>query len=303
MTGLARPLTDARGRAWLARLDPRLKLAWLLAISTLSVMLDSPLALAVLFACAAVGLLGLQMPWRGWLILVGLLLLVSWGTLLSQAIFYAARPRTVLLTLIPPGEVLGWPFPGLRMYREGTVYGLTQSLRMLSVTSAGLSLCLSTSPERLLAALARLMVPVSLAFMTVAALRFLPLMLTEWSTVRQARRLRGYRGLSPWAWSSPVRLRAWVASEMGLWVAVLAASLRRAEALAISVASRGFDPAARRTFYPPLRMRSGEWAALGVIAAGWTAVAAAKMLYWCYLAELYYDPRLRELYDFTRVWL
>lgn len=303
MTSASFMYSATQPRAWLDRLDPRLKLFWLLWISTLSITLDSVTALVFLFAAATIGSAGLRLRRRGWLLGVALLAAIAWGTLLSQALFYAQMPRTVLLTLIPAGEIATWEFPGLHLYREGTTYGLTQSLRMLAVTAAGLSVCLSTSPDRLLAALARLKVPVAIGFITVTALRFLPLVMTETASAWQARRLRGYRP-SPWpkVFGGGGVARA-VFIETSLLLPVLAASLRRAETLATSVTSRGFDPTAKRTFYPELRLRHAEWSALLGLGAVWLAIVGTKLLWWLYVAEIYYHPSLRGLYDVARRWL
>jgi energy-coupling factor transport system permease protein len=298
------PLAHVTARSWIEALDPRLKLLWLVWISSLSLLLDSAAALLVLAILAALGSLGLRLSGTALLSLKGLLAALVWGTLLSQGLFYAVYPRTVLFTIVPPFSIGETTFDGLHFYREGALYGAVQSLRMLAVTLAGLSVCLSTSPERLLAALTRMRVPVAVSFMTVTALRFLPLLLQELATARMARRLRGYRsglhGLGlprPSSWWRAARM------ELRLLVPVMASLLRRAGALAESVTSRGFDPSARRTFYPVLSMSMTQrLICLGLIVA-WLAVAGAKLLYWCYVAQLYYDPALRGLYDLVRRYL
>ncbi|MBX3413111.1 MAG: energy-coupling factor transporter transmembrane protein EcfT [Pirellulales bacterium] len=288
-------LSDAHGAPWLTRFDPRLKLAWLAWVSTLSIVLDSTAALATLFIVAALSVVALRMRATAWLVVFALLLAIVWSTLLSQALFYAELPRTVLVRLIPPFEWNGRVWSGLSLSREGALYGLTQSLRLLAVMMAGLTVCLSTSPERLLAALGRLRVPVAIGFTTVTALRFLPLLADELATVRRARRLRGYGGSRTTRFS--------LRGEVALFYPVLAAGLRRATTLAASVASRGFDPLERRTYYPALRFRSIEWLMLGTLAATWIGIATVKLLYWLYLAELFYRPSLRGWYDVARLWL
>ena len=212
---------------------------------------------------------------------------IAWSTVLSQAVFYAGIPRTTLVTLVEPIEWHGWRFPGLTLYSEGMTYGLKQALRMVSVTLAGLAVCLSTSPERLFAALAKLRVPTAIGFMTVAALRMLPLLAAEYAMAQQARRLRGGRGAAAGA----------------LLVPVLASALRRATALATSVSARGFDPTAQRTYYPPLRLNALERILLFVLAITWLAVCAARLLYWLYIAQWYDRPELRGLYGLVQEWL
>ena len=288
-------LTQARPSIWLAQLDPRLKLGLLVWISTLSVIFDSPAALAALVAVGSILISGLRLRPRGWLIVLGLLAAVAWSTLLSQALFYAQLPRTPWFTLLEPRRWGAWNWLGLVFYREGAVYGLAQSLRVLAVMLAGLAVCLSTSPERLLASLVWLRVPLAIGFTTMTALRSLPLLLDELVTVRQARRLRGYQ----LAWWAPSGMR----SEFALLVPVLAGALRRAAALATSVTSRGFDPAAGRTIYPALQMRRWERFVVVGLISSWLVLSAAKSLYRLYLADLYYAPSLRPLYDLVRHWL
>jgi energy-coupling factor transporter transmembrane protein EcfT len=291
----------ARGAAWLERLDPRIKLCWLACVSLLSVLLDSVVALGALGAISALVATGLRMPARAWGSLGLLLAMIVWGTLLGQGLFYAAEPRTTLVTFIPSFELGDWHLGGLRLYREGLTYGLAQSLRMVAVTISGLAVCLSTSPPRLLAALTWLRVPPAIGFMTVAALRFVPLVLGEYQTVRQARWLRS--SMRDSHEKHPRRFVAELRLQAALLVPVIAAALRRATALATSVAARGFDPVARHRPYPPLCLRVGEGVALVVLLAATGAVFAGKILYWLYVAELFYRPALRPLYDIARRWL
>lgn len=280
---------DARGRAWLAALDPRLKLAWLLALSTLVVLVDSLPALVVLAAAGALPLAGVAMRRRGWLLVLGLLGVTVWATVFSQAIFYRPAGES------PWGEVLG-----VRFYAGGAAYGLVQSLRLVSGVLGGLAVCLSTSPERLLAALVRLRVPLAVGFMTVTALRFLPVMLDEMAAVRRARALRGYR-------FRVVGPRGGLLGSLRLELAalepILAAALRRAGNLATSVASRGFDPLGRRTYYPALRLRGGEQAAILLLIAACLAVAGVKTLYWLAAGQVLASPELEPLAEFARRWL
>ena len=293
----------ARGAAWLERLDPRLKLCWLACVSILAVVLDAVGALAALALVSATMASGLRMPARAWRLLALVLAAIVWGALLSQGLFYAAEPRTPLLTLIPPFDLGNWQVGGLRLYREGVTYGLAQSLRMVAVTIAGLTVCLSTSPPRLLAALTWLRVPTAIGFMTVAAMRFVPLVLSEYQIVRQARWLRGTRSRGGnWSWR-PRRLAKVIQTESALLMPVIAAALRRATSLATSVAARGFDPTARRKPYPPLKMSLVEIGLTATLLSATGAVLMAKLLYWLYLAELYFRTGLRPLYDFARTWL
>ena len=139
--------------------------------------------------------------------------------------------------------------------------------------------------------------------MTMSALRFLPLLLGEIAMARQTRRLRGYRFHFATAVLSPRTLARGLALELAILLPVMATSLRRATALATSVASRGFDPDAPRTCYPPLCFAAGEKIFLVLLAAGWSGVLLAKLAYWIYASGMFYVPALRPVYDVARNWL
>jgi energy-coupling factor transport system permease protein len=280
--------TDRTARPWLVEIDPRLKIAWVVGVSIVAVTIDPVLfpelapineltALGALALATAAVAYGLRLRSGGWLVILGLLALIAWTTTLTQGFFYPASPASARWTLVDPRDLGGFYFPGLAVTAEGLAHGAVQSLRLLATALAGLTLCLSTSPERILAALVRLRLPAALAFMTMAALRFLPLVIDEVRIVRQARRLRGYRFrlLGP----KGDRFGSY-RSELLLLLPVVAASLRRAESLAESVTARGFDPRSPRTFYPPLMMRPWEAATtLGIGLACGVLVAWRLWLY------------------------
>lgn len=286
-------------RGWLVHADPRLKLAWLLAISLVSILVDSLNGLLLLAAASALVAALLRLSWRQWLVVLGLLLLLCWGTTLTQAMFYEAPRRSVMLTIVPGFSLGRWVFSGVHLYREGAVYGAVQSLRMIAVLLSGLTVCLSTSPERLLAALVWLRVPAALSFMTVIALRWLPAMLEDMATLREARKMRGvrFRLLGP----PGARMTA-LLQEVRLLEPLLATSLRRSAALATSVTARGFVPGAPRTFYPPLRMHAIELATIALIALLSMLLTTVKTLYWLSLAG-WGMPELHNLYSIAETWL
>jgi energy-coupling factor transporter transmembrane protein EcfT len=162
--------------------------------------------------------------------------------------FYHVDEASPVWQMIEPFTLRGYDFPGLALSLDGAQHGLAQSLRVIAVTLAGLSVALSTSPERLLVALAQLRMPRIVCFTTVTALRFLPVAFSEWSTARRARAQRGYRVRAWRVWRYPAAF----SSEVALFLPVLVSALRRADTLATAVASRGFDPSVRRTQHAPL---------------------------------------------------
>jgi energy-coupling factor transport system permease protein len=143
-------------------------------------------------------------------------------------------------------------------------------------------------------------VPLAVSFMTVTALRFLPVMLDEVATVRRARALRGYRfrALGP---RGGLLRSLWL--ELAVLVPILAAALRRSRNLATSVASRGFNPNGQRTFYPELRLRQGEQVVVVLLIVACLIVATIKAAYWLSAGKFVDWPALTSLNAFAKAWL
>ena len=290
----------ANRRTWLAECDPRLKLTWLATVSLTSVLVDSRTALFVL--CAAAFVVAAAAGWsaRTWLTVGTALALVTWGTILSQAMFYMGEPRTPIITLAPSFTVGSYSFPGLALYQEGTAYGLIQSAHMVAVMLAGLTVCLTTSPERLLAALAWLRVPAAISFMTVAALRFLPTFIDEWTTVRRSRQ---FAAIVPGCGNlgtacSPrggAKSRCWSPS----WLRRCSARepWPRPSRRAVSM------PRGRDTIYPKISMTPFERLVATVLWTSSAGLAAVKSLYWLSVSGTVRIPALESWYDFARDWL
>jgi len=266
-------------------MDPRTRLLLLAAVSLLAVLFEGPVALGLLALAAAAGFTSLPLAWRWRWRALGLVAVIVWSTVLSQGLFYAAQPRVAWLSLGP-----------IAFYGEGARHGLIQSLRLVAVGLAGVAVAVGTPPDRLFAALTALRVPWSLGFLAVTALRFVPVMGREALIVRQARARRG-RPLSP------RRPLAWLRQEVALLLPVVARSLRRAHALAETLDARGFDPVAPRTHSVALRFARWEPPLLALVGATVLAIAASRLLFALYVAEVWYHPGWRDFYGFVRDWL
>ena len=68
---------------WLARLDPRVKFAWLISVSGLSLLIESTPGLVGLWLFSVLPVVGLRLSPRGWLGLALALLLVVVGSVRS----------------------------------------------------------------------------------------------------------------------------------------------------------------------------------------------------------------------------
>jgi energy-coupling factor transport system permease protein len=120
------------------------------------------------------------------------------------------------------------------------VTGVGLGLRVVGLALPGVLLVATTDPVQLADALTiHWHVPTRPAFGALAALRLVPLLVTEFESVRLARRARGVE-----AGRNPVA-RARLLG--GIVFALLVGAVRRGSRLATAMDARGFDSGIRRT--------------------------------------------------------
>jgi energy-coupling factor transport system ATP-binding protein len=268
------------------RLGPFAGLVLVLGVGSLAVLLDGPVLLGAL---AAVGLavlltqpserIGATLKRR---LLLGLLAVV-WSTMVGQGLFYGDVPRHAVFRVGP-----------IALWWEGLTWGAVQSARFVAVSSAGLALAATFSPDRLLTALRRLRIPGGVSFLAVTALRFVPVVAREWGVVRSARARRG-RALGR---RGPV---SWVRTEVWMLRPLVVRALRRARVLAETLDSRGFEPSVDRGRAEALSLLD-RLVVVGVSSTV-AAVCVLQLLYGLYLWEIWRHPSLAPLYAGVRTWL
>ncbi len=282
--------TDAAN--WAQRLDGRTKLIFLFLFAILMITVDNPRTLFILFTLTLVLHIAARTSIYKWKVLAVLLLLGLWGSMFSQALFYAQTPRSPLFVLISPeASFLGQLTGGLYIYREGILYGAVQGLRSASMLSLGLFVCWTSDPRQLLKAMLAWRLSPQLAFMLVTAIRFLPVLAAETGEVITALQLRSD---SQSGRTAILRHLPYIAKPL------LARCLRRAQTLALSVVSRGF-------FLATARKRREAWAArerfsCAVLLALVMFVVGSKIIYLLSEQGLYFGV-FRQLYDWTVLYL
>lgn len=282
--------TDAA--SWAQRLNGRTKLLVLFLFAILMITVDNPRTLFVLFSFTLLLHIVARTSIYKWKVLAVLLLLGLWGSMFSQALFYAQTPRSPLFVIISPEVgILGQLTGGLYVYREGILYGAVQGLRSASMLTLGLLVCWTSDPRQLLQAMLAWRLSPQLAFMLVTAIRFLPVLAAETGEIITALQLRSdsQRGRT-----AVLRHLPYIAKPL------LARCLRRAQTLALSVVSRGF-------FLAGARKRKEVWAlsersACAALAVLVVAVVSSKLLY--LLSEQgFYFGVFRQIYDWTVLYL
>jgi len=233
-------------------IDPRVKLFLLLCLSTAALVLQMPAALASLFVLTLlILLLGGIKPGVIWLKLRGLFRLVIMLFIL-QCIFN--RSGEPLLTL-----------RGLTLVTDaGFRVAVMVSLRLLVVIQSALVVAVGDTRDYLLA-LTTLRVPYEIAFMVLAALRFLPMLREEAQDVLCAAQMRGLR-------IKKTGLKGRAAAYLSIVLPVVAGAIRRAEQLSIAMEARGFRAYPRRTSMRTLHMRRSDWVYAAVFLAVMSAI-------------------------------
>ncbi|NLY84190.1 MAG: energy-coupling factor transporter transmembrane protein EcfT [Acholeplasmataceae bacterium] len=275
---------------WSRRLNGRTKIIFLSAVALLAVVIDNPRTLFFLFSVLLLCHLLVETSIYKWQVM-SLLLLGLWGSMFSQALFFAQTPRTPVMVLLEPGAgILGSFTGGIAVYREGILYGAVQGLRSAIMLTAGLLVCWTSDPRQLLKALVAWRLSPQIAFMLVTAVRFLPVLAAEAGEILIALRLRSGTEMGR---KSVIRHLPYIAKPL------LARCLRRSQTLALSVTSRGVFLSKVKEFDV---WEKTEKVSCLFLAAAVIFVLFSKLLY--LLSEQgYYFGDLRMLYDWTKLFL
>lgn len=272
------------------RMDPRAKILILISIVFVAVSLDNQKTMFLLFLTVLSGFVLAKMPAIKIKTLVILLVLLIWGTIYSQALFYSQLPRTVIFTIIRPEfPILGWlTGGGLFVYEEGFHHGAVQGLRSASILSLGLLMCWTTDSRDMLNGLVGLRVPYSVAFMVITAVRFLPIIITEVATVITVQRLRGF---NPKKFGSGI-----IKTLLNILTPTLANCVRRTGTLAVSIQSRAFRANPDRTSLKKLEFSDIDKIVVAVCVFTAISVVIMKLIYNMYTSGIYYTSGLRPVY-------
>jgi len=223
----------------LKSLDPRVKLFLLVCISTAALVLRVPFVLLFLLILTLLLLLiGGVSPKVIWLKLRGLFGLVLMLFILQCFFNRAGEPL-----LVVSGQTL--------VTDSGFQAAVMVSLRLLIVFLSALVVVIG-DPRDYLLALTQCKVPYEIAFMVLAALRFLPLLREAASDVLCAAQMRGMR-------LKKSGLRKKAGAYISLVIPVVAGAIHRADQLSIAMEARGFRALPRRTSMRRLTMRAADW--------------------------------------------
>ena len=228
------------GDSWLHRLDPRTKLALVLAAAVLGLLFKSILVLAGLLLLAHLALFSARVPagtiGQLWLRLLPLLVMI----LVLQPLFSSGTGPELLRV----GPV--------RITLDGVLDGASFALRMAALAFSAAVLLVTTESTDLVQGLVRLGLPYPWGLTVDLAIRYLPTTYNLFLTVREAQQARG------WIVSRGNLFRR-AQAHVPILVATIIAALRLGDNLGLALAARGLGYPARRTTLYALHFGARDW--------------------------------------------
>ena len=224
----------------LTLLDPRVKLLLLIGLSTAALATRKLSALLALLFLVGLILLAVRISISViWVKLRGLFGLIT-AIFVLQCLFH--RNGNPLLSV-----------SGLTLVTDlGFQTAVLVSLRLLIIILSALVVISGEARDYLLS-LTSLKVPYEIAFMVLAAMRFLPMLRREAQDVLFAAQMRGLR-------LNKTGLKRQAGAYISIALPVVASAVQRAEHLSIAMEARGFRAFHQRTNMRRLRMRVADWA-------------------------------------------
>lgn len=215
------------------KLDPRIKILWLLGLSFLVFIVNDKISILSIFGLVLITILLSKLP--------------------LKAVWNSSKVFIVLFTVsyIILFSLLLWDF------KKGAVDGIFFSIKFLVLILSSIVFAMSTSPRDLMLSLVKIKVPYELAFMLTLAIRFVPVITREINHVIDAQKARAHR--IKFSIFKPV-------DSMQTFFPILIPTfhllLIKAFDLSLSIEARAFRAKPKRTYPPRLKFKFKDYVAL-----------------------------------------
>jgi len=250
MSGLLEGLAFQRRDSPLHRLDPRVKLAYAVAMMVMAGVHYAMLPLLALLAA--------QLP---------LALLGKVGRPWAKTL-RASAPLVILI--LGTNLLVTWFYGTLDIYALEKILAL--AVRFLVFVASFSIFTLTTSPDDLSLALEQMGVPYSLCFMFRAALRFTPVMAREARITMDAQRARGLE-------LDKGGLLARAKRYIPILVPLVVNAIKRAWAMAEAMETRAWGASEKRTSLYVLKLGGRDYLAFFIIIAATAAVVYVRFYF------------------------
>lgn len=237
--------------------DIRSLLILVLVLTTLAILLNSPLFLAALLLATIVALLAAGLP------------LAQLGKIL-----WRYRWLFFILALVQSltegsGQIL-WQGWGYVLLSTGGLTAALAALLRIAVILAAVQLLSLRDYQQLVRGLAQLGAPYELAFMVLLAVRFIPVLAEEFRNSLVAIQLRGVD-------LRAIPLREKVRVYSSILMPTTAGALIRSQRIAVAMEARAFRAYPKRTWLEWPRLGAGDWALIALALGIGTGVTWLKI--------------------------
>ena len=220
---------------------------------------------------------------------VFVIIALFYSTMFSQSLFYSGVPKTLWFKIYILNDYY------LKFWYEGVEYGLLMSLRMAAPLILSFLIYTTTSVDQFLKAFHSLKLPFEIRFMLTTAIRFIPIFVDDYKTIRKVQLLKGY------AFSLFKPFNS-IATEIRLVQPVFFHALRNAQTVSESVIGRGYHPnmEAKKT---SIVLSTIEKLYIYSTFLLFIFVTVVKFLFFLYVNDLFYHSSLRFLFELNRTLL
>lgn len=150
------------------------------------------------------------------------------------------------------GETTWWKYGIIHITEESFLRGIHLGCRALSMAAIGLLFGLTTRPVRLFYSLMQQWrLPPKYAYSFLAAMNLIPILVSEFQTLRHALMIRG-AGSRTTKWNVYGLLKLYA-------IPLLAQSIRRAQRIAVAMEAKGFQSENKRTYYYPISYSGSDF--------------------------------------------
>jgi energy-coupling factor transport system permease protein len=241
--------SNVEKNTWVHRMDPRVKIITVLTLASLPLLFTNPYFLA------------------GWLVLFIFLwwlaridvrpiapLFIGGLTMVCVYIIYGSfTPLTPAQLAISKFHLSFGPF---LVSDLGLLNGIILGLRMMILLMPVVLVIATTEPSQLAKAFMKMGMPVTISFIILASLRFLPLVFEVAARVMEAQRVRGLNYKT---------FKERINNLKFLLIPLFINTLRQSRTLGLAVESKGFGARKWKEFYREFAMTPSDWLALVVL--------------------------------------
>lgn len=245
------------------RLDPRTKLAWLSLIMMLTMFTSQTSMLFIVLSSVAIPFIVTRFPSSRMRTLFKILCLTAITLIPSQTFFYwgfyYGKPVHVWFWVAKPDVMSGVPILGrfvawvtggygICACEEGFLNGITATLKFSAVFLASVLVLMTTRPGDIMLTMNKARIPHKFTFMIMTALRFIPIVVEEFSITMRAQQARGFK-------LGKTNLLGTMESLLATLRTMILNCVRRAEILSIAMETRAFGVMNTRTSLRGIEMK------------------------------------------------